>query len=149
MRYLLDTNIVLLRIKSPTFKQVFDSLYANHTLAISVVTLGELESIGIQNKWGTQKIQLVDAFTATLLKIDINNSQMIRAYGQIDAYSQGKLTTLPLPPNISARNMGKNDLWIAAAAHIIQATLLTTDKDFLHLDKYFFDIELLDIQLFM
>ncbi len=62
---------------------------------------------------------------------------------------QGKLTELPLPPNISARNMGKNDLWIAAAAHIIQATLLTTDKDFLHLDKHFFDIELLDIQLFM
>ena len=149
MRYLLDTNIVLLRMKSPTFKQVFDNLYANHTLAISVVTLGELESICVQNKWGTQKIQLLDAFTATLLKIDLNNAQMIRAYGKIDAYSQGKLNNFPLPSNMSARNMGKNDLWIAAAAHVIQAILLTTDKDFLHLDKTFFDVELLDIQLFM
>ncbi len=149
MRYLLDTNILLLRMKSPAFKQVFDEVYAVHTLAISVVTLGELEALGVQNKWGVQKLQFVEDFTASLLKIDINNQPTIKAYGQIDAYSQGKLPHLPLPPALSARNIGKNDLWIAAAAHVIQATLLTTDKDFLHLDKVFFDVELLDIRLFL
>lgn len=32
-----------------------------------------------------------------------------------------------------ARNMGKNDLWIAASAKAAGATLLTTDGDFDHL----------------
>ena len=30
--------------------------------------------------------------------------------------------------------MGKNDIWIAATAHASKATLLSTDKDFDHLD---------------
>lgn len=30
--------------------------------------------------------------------------------------------------------MGKNDLWIAATAHVIKAHLFTTDNDFNHLD---------------
>jgi len=38
-----------------------------------------------------------------------------------------------LDTNISARNMGKNDLWIAATAYVTEATLLTMDKDFEHL----------------
>jgi tRNA(fMet)-specific endonuclease VapC len=36
--------------------------------------------------------------------------------------------------------MGKNDLWIAASAHVLQATLMTTDKDFTHLDPQFLQI---------
>ena len=31
--------------------------------------------------------------------------------------------------------MGKNDLWIAATVSVTNATLVTTDKDFNHLDK--------------
>ncbi|MDB5243595.1 MAG: hypothetical protein JWP57_4220 [Spirosoma sp.] len=37
-------------------------------------------------------------------------------YAQIDANSQGKLKLQSLQPGMSARNMGKNDLWIAATA---------------------------------
>ncbi|MCU0393436.1 MAG: PIN domain-containing protein [Thermoflexibacter sp.] len=36
--------------------------------------------------------------------------------------------------------LGKNDLWIAATAHSLQADLITTDKDFLHLDNVFFKV---------
>ncbi|MBK9016619.1 MAG: PIN domain-containing protein [Saprospiraceae bacterium] len=50
---------------------------------------------------------------------------------------------------MSARNMGKNDLWIAATAHATQATLLTTDMDFNHLDGVFFDLERIDIQQYL
>ncbi len=42
---------------------------------------------------------------------------------------------------MSARNMGKNDLWIAATAHILGAKLLTTDGDFNHLDGVFLDLK--------
>ena len=37
-------------------------------------------------------------------------------YAQVNAYSQGKIKGRPLPRGLSARNMGKNDLWIAATA---------------------------------
>jgi len=33
--------------------------------------------------------------------------------------------------------MGKNDLWIAATAAFHKFRLITTDKDFNHLDKVF------------
>lgn len=62
-------------------------------------------------------------------------------YGQIDAYSQGKLENQPLKK--SSRNMGKNDLWIAAIASLTNSTLITTDRDFSHLDKSFLDLALI------
>lgn len=46
---------------------------------------------------------------------------------------------------MSARNMGKNDLWIAATAAMSEATLLTTDNDFDHLDGHYFKVEKLRI----
>lgn len=35
------------------------------------------------------------------------------------------------------RNMGKNDLWIAATASVLNLELITTDSDFDHLDGSF------------
>ena len=37
--------------------------------------------------------------------------------------------------------MGKNDLWIAATASHYKLTLLTTDRDFQHLDAAFLKLE--------
>jgi len=56
----------------------------------------------------------------------------MQAYAEIDAYSQGNLPGKPL--GLSARNMGKNDLWIAASAYVSKAGLVTTDGDFDHLN---------------
>jgi tRNA(fMet)-specific endonuclease VapC len=41
--------------------------------------------------------------------------------------------------------MGKNDLWIAATAHVYEATLLTTDNDFDHLAPQFFNIQKIEV----
>ena len=65
--------------------------------------------------------------------IDITE-RLLPSYARIDAYSQGKLEMKPLPAGMSARNMGKNDLWIAATALFFELELHTTDKDFDHLD---------------
>ncbi len=46
---------------------------------------------------------------------------------------------------MSARNMSKNDLWIAAAALDSKAILLTTDNDFEHLHNQFITVEIIDI----
>ncbi len=65
----------------------------------------------------------------------------IKTYAEIDAFSQGKHPTLKL--RNSARNMGKNNLWIATTAAVYEATLLSTDADFTHLDSIFFYFELI------
>lgn len=36
--------------------------------------------------------------------------------------------------------MGKNDLWIAATAFLLEGTLLTTDSDFNHLNNEFLKV---------
>jgi tRNA(fMet)-specific endonuclease VapC len=51
---------------------------------------------------------------------------------------------MPLPPGLTARNMGKNDLWIAATGSVINATLLTIDDDFNHLNKVFLEVVRID-----
>ncbi len=42
---------------------------------------------------------------------------------------------------MTSRNMGKNDLWIAATTLLFNATLLTTDHDFEHLTPQFLRVE--------
>ena len=48
---------------------------------------------------------------------------------------------------MTARNMGKNDLWIAATTAATNTVLLTADKDFDHLDKVFFSVIKIDPQI--
>ena len=74
---------------------------------------------------------------------DINVESIIERYAEIDAFSQGKL--INKSSNFSARNMGKNDLWIAATSSVLEAKLLTTDNDFEHLNQEYIDLELIDI----
>ena len=71
--------------------------------------------------------------------MDIKLPEIIKCYAEIDAFSQNKLPENPL--GISARNMGKNDLWIAATASVLGAKLLTADADFEHLQGVFLDLE--------
>lgn len=64
-------------------------------------------------------------------------------YAEIDAFSQGKLDKLGLK-KFSSKNMGKNDLWIAATTVLTKSKLLTSDKDFQHLDGEYFDALIID-----
>lgn len=86
-----------------------------------------------------KRLAKLDAFLSKFLILDLNIGDLIRRYAEIDAFSQGKHPTIPSA--FSARNMGKNDLWIAASASILNAALLTTDNDFNHLDKQFLKLE--------
>ena len=79
-----------------------------------------------------------------LTVIDINIEELITRYAAIDAYSQGKHPHKPLM--LSARNMGKNDLWIAATSSLYDLQLITTDKDFDHLDKEYLALNRVDIK---
>lgn len=147
MDYLLDTNIVLIYLRQSGLKEELDrrlSLFSpENTLLISVVSIGEAKSIAIQRKWGEKKIVQLEGLLKKLLIADINAKRIIERYAEIDAYSQGKLENKQA--SFTSRNMGKNDLWIASTASILNAKLITTDKDFRHLDQEY--IDLLEIDL--
>lgn len=125
MLILLDTNVILqnqIRKKTDIPPDSF----------ISIVTVGELESLALQLNWGYQKQTIMISFLNSVPVIDID-SEIAKLYGSVDAYSQGKLLANPLPIGMTARNMGKNDLWTAATALYYDLELHTTDNDFDHL----------------
>lgn len=76
--------------------------------------------------------------------IDINIQEILERYAEIDAYSQGKL--IGKQSAFSARNMGKNDIWIAATSSIYDLKLITTDNDFDHLDGNYLQLEKIDVK---
>jgi len=114
-----------------------------NNIAISVVTLGELDSLARQFKYGAKRRKKLQKLIEDVFVIDINIRRIIERYGEIDAYSQDKIEEAPL--NDSARNMGKNDLWIAATASVYNMNLVTTDKDFHHLNSIYFTLDYIDI----
>ncbi|QQR88202.1 MAG: PIN domain-containing protein [Flavobacteriales bacterium] len=122
--------------------QVGHALGADDALVmISTVTMAELLSLAEQNGWGASKKEKLEKLLRRYVVIDIshNDLPMMEAYARIDAFSQGKLVGVTL--GLSSRNMGKNDLWIAATAAITKAKLLTTDADFDHLKGAFLDLD--------
>lgn len=118
-----------------TVEQQYDPLGPNNESWLSAVSLGEIRAIAMKNKWGEKRTTRLDAFLSRFLISDVNIQELILRYAAIDAFSQGLHPILPA--SFSARNMGKNDLWIAATASLLGATLLTTDADFDHLENVF------------
>lgn len=142
---MLDTNMALAALKD---HPIWQQASAGHTLGaedalvmISVVTVAELRSLAEQNGWGAPKKEKLEKLLRRYVIIDIshNDAALVEAYARIDAFSQGRLTGHTL--GLTSRNMGKNDLWIAATASVTKAMLLTTDADFDHLKGVFLELE--------
>lgn len=151
MTYVVDTNIVLYSLVNDRFGIFFEEnfLTEGNTLIISVVTEGELKSLAKQRKWGERRIRNLNWTLEKYIIYPVKVESLVNNYAIIDAYSQSKLVNNPLPKGITARNMGKNDLWIAATAYTINAKLVTTDKDFDHLDGTFLGIDCINVQDFI
>lgn len=139
MDYLLDTNILVIYSRNSALANQIEAdlqlFSGEHNIAISAVTIGELNSLMQRNRYGEKRISNIGHILNKLFKIDINIYEILELYGRIDAYSQGKLVGSSV--NFSSRNMGKNDIWIAATASAYDMTLVTTDKDFDHLNSDF------------
>lgn len=86
------------------------------------------------------RIIALNDFLSQFLIIPIQAEDLLTKYAEIDAYSQGRLGPNPSAHGMSARNMGKNDLWIAATAAITASVLITADNDFTHLKDVYFDM---------
>lgn len=150
MNYLLDTNIILIYSRDSGLFNAIELKYKlfnnNNKLAVSVVTLGELDALIKKSGIGLRRQQKIEKMLSEAIMIDINDTSIIQCYGDIDTFSQGKLNTKK--SKFSARNMGKNDIWIAATASVYDLTLVTTDKDFSHLAGEYINLEYIDIENF-
>lgn len=145
MRYVLDTNILLHYMRESALSVRIDEQYnpldsTLHDAILSVVSVGEIKALAKINHWGKKKMEKLDLLLDELLITDINSEDLLERYAEIDAFSHGKLADRPL--GMSARKMGKNDLWIAATTSVLNASLLTTDLDFNHLNDAFLDLQL-------
>jgi len=147
MEYLLDTNIVLTYARNTEVTKKLEAklklLSGDHRLIISIVSVGELKAFMKKNKWGNKKISQLERLVDKFMVADINVEEIIERYAEIDAFSQGKLENRK--SKFTARNMGKNDLWIAATASYLDVELITTDKDFEHLNGEYLIVNQIDL----
>lgn len=144
MNYVLDTSLIIHLVRrSETWQFIdvtFDPLGPENRTYVCFASVAEILSLAAQLGWGEKKMAaLITLFSQVSIigTAGDPSDKLLKGYIAIDTYSQGKHPTLALPKGLTARNMGKNDLWIAATAHALSATLLTTDRDFLHLDGDF------------
>ena len=144
MDYLWDTSILIHHTRN---SNLFDEINAQHHFFeapnrsfLSIVSLGEIYSIAVQRNWGKRKRETLEHAVSMLNPLTIAKRTVIQAYAEIDPYSQGKHPKKRLPSGMSVRNIGKNDLWIAATAYVIGSRLVTTDQDFRHLDGTYLDV---------
>ena len=145
MPTIIDTGILLQYIRA-IYRQEQNTLTdyvqsLDGITAISVVTRGEIIALALRNNWGRKRLKLTNRIISDILVLNINTEAIVRRYAEIDAYSQRRLPGKPLEG--SARNMGKNDLWIAATASVLDARLLTLDQDFTHLNESFVQLDIL------
>lgn len=129
-RYLLDTNILIHLIREDATGQQIRTTYAplmaDPRPVISVVTERELRSLAYQWHWGEGKKEQMRFLLGYFDRVPIDAPQILEAYAVIDAHSEA-----------TGHPMGKNDVWIAATAHVTGARLVTTDSDFDHLHPGF------------
>lgn len=113
-------------------------------LLISVVTLAEVDSFMVQNNWGHKNQEKMHQLIERCIVLDIekHNKTLKNCYVILDAFSKRKQAG-PDGQFLQggARKMGKNDLWIAATAFALNATLVTTDNDFDHINNQYFKVQ--------
>lgn len=151
MRYLLfDTcaiiDIVRGKAKSERILDWIKSLEPQPRQFISTVTKAELLAFALYHGWQANKNALLQEFLNGINYIDINNTDyaLIDNYKFIYAYSRNAVPDSD--GNFKGGShvkMGKNDIWIAATAKTLNATLLTSDKDFEHLNPLIIDVKLI------
>ena len=128
---LLDTNVVLALVRGSALGKKLDAKFQLRARPerplICRVTHGEMRVLAERNGWGDKKRASLQLTLDNLVTVEIHHEAVVDAYVEIDVASQNHST--------GSRNMGKNDLWIAACAKAAGATLVTADADFDHLDQ--------------
>lgn len=140
--YCLDTTIILLLLRGrelgKSIDQTFGLSAAPYLHTISIVTHGELRVLCDRNGWERAKKLALDKALLEFVTVDIAGSQIVEAYRRVEE------ANVAIPAG--SQNMGKNDVWIAATAIVAGLPVLTTDKDFNHLNGNLLDVHYVDPQ---
>ncbi len=144
---MLDTNLILGILTGKDWaRKTFDKFQLDEVDALiqtSIVCQGEILTIAFRNRWQEQKLNRLSELLDQIPIINVDRREIAEAYSKIQSWSEGKL--IESPSNSSSPKpsitMGQNDLWIAATAHLYNVTLLSTDKDFLHLKDVWIKFE--------
>jgi tRNA(fMet)-specific endonuclease VapC len=138
--YFLDTGILMGYVRGASYAGYVDKKYAPaqppNLATISVVSVGELYSFALRRKWGKQKQEVLSSLLRSIPATAIRQESILRMFSEIDAFNLRQHPSKPLPS--SGHTMGDNDIWVAATAAVLKATLMTTDHDFDHLNGVFF-----------
>jgi len=133
--YVLDTSALLNLLRGKELGELIDRTYglraAPYFHTLSIVTHAELWVLVERNAWGDDKKATVDKALAEFVTVDVSGTPIVTAYRRVEAASIGI-------------TMGKNDIWIAATAMITGLPLVTTDKDFNHLDGKLLQVHYVD-----
>ena len=147
--YLLDSGILLGFVRGAGYAAYVDAKFSPmkppNIAMISVVTTAELRSMALRRNWGNQKLAELTALFRNIPAVPIRQRQIIEKFAEIDAFNHRSHPQIS--PPTTAHTMGDNDIWIAATAAVVNATLLTTDRDFNHLDGVFLKVIYIDQKL--
>ena len=121
--YLLDSNIITaLTQRNPIVQQKALELQPDDEIVTCFVVVGEWE-YGILNapgRWKQQEIrEQGNLIFASLYRIIESSPEICTAYGEIFAELRRAGTMIP-----------QNDVWIAAVARVLGATVITHDAHF-------------------
>jgi len=128
--YVLDTSALLSLIRGKELGEQIDSAFglrqAMHRHIVSIVTHAELAVLADRNGWGDARRKSLDEALGQLVTVNIDSQALIDAYVRVETVCR----------NVQAgdRIMGDNDMWIAATSLASGQPLITTDKDFNHLN---------------
>lgn len=126
--YLLDTTVLLHwtrgKSQAAAIEQQFNLMASPLRPLVCEVSLGEMLAFSRNPQWSEAQRQRMRAIHEHVTVIDISDRRVLEAYADLSTLAQSLNWAL---------FHGKNDLWIAAAAKVASAHLITMDKDFLPL----------------
>ena len=139
IRYLLDTNLLLGTLSKKSWAlDAYDEFQLNESDVYrytSIICYGEILALATRNQWQNKKLANLRELLDDISVLHVDHVKIAKAYSAIRSWSERQTFDSPggiSPPN-PGRSMQQNDLWIAATAHVHKITLLSTDKDFEHL----------------
>lgn len=144
MNLIFDTNVIIHFVRAKDGNKIMDFLNPkDNDIYISYASIAEVESFALQNNWSKKKILKIANFIDGSQTVQIDDF-LLKSFVDIDSFSQKRNPKFNKYTFDTPRNMGKHDLWIAATASLLNLTLVTTDRDFEHLNNKFLELRFIE-----
>lgn len=138
---LFDTNILIELVRATDRLDALKNRINpdSATVFISIASVAEVRTFAINNNWGQKRLDALEELLETCTIIDIGEA-VAKKYVEIDTFNNRKNANYPLIQGNTV-NMGKNDIWIAATALLLDLVLVTTDQDYSHLHGVIIEVD--------